>query len=336
MRVRATTRKFPGGVRFRAMLAIAALFIALQADDPRQALAERIDSALVQEWKQQGLVPALSADDATWLRRLSLDLCGAIPRPGETERFLADPSPDKRERKIDEYLADRRFADNQAQIWSDLLLSASGKDALRTEPWILAFLEEEFAKGTSFATITELLIRDSGTREEPGSLGFILSYRDAIETLSGVTARAFLGLQIQCAQCHDHPYDTWKQDDFNRFTGFFYDMRADHVPGGKSKDGLFRVDDSSPERNLELRVRRMLSGRRNDADPSMAPPPTGDDETDEARRKRRARRTKASKTLEPEPSMEGTAEEKPEGTPEETPDMASMSSMSETDDATPI
>ena len=225
----------------------------------QQELADLIDQSLAAAWQEQKLQPTAPADDAVWLRRVSLDLCGSIPDRDEVARFLEESAPDKRARKIDEYLADRRFAENLSYLWTNLLLASAGKDAERTKSWVQPWIETQIQAGMPYRELVHHMIADAGSTIDPGSLSFILSYRDAIETIAGVSARTFLGLQIQCAQCHDHPFDKWKQTDFNRFTGFFLDMRADHVPTARKGVPLFRVLDMTPEWDLRARLHRIIA-----------------------------------------------------------------------------
>ncbi len=237
---------------------------ARQAADPggaeQQALAATIDRALAEAWGSQQITPAPAADDAHWLRRLSLDLCGVVPPASEVDAFLADPSADKRARKIDAYIEDRRLADHFSFLWSNLLVATAGKDANKTKRWVRPWLREQLEHHVPFREITRHLVADIGAARNPGSFAFVLSYRDSIETLAGVTARAFLGLQIQCAQCHDHPYDTWKRDQFNQFAGFFLELRGDHGLLSELQGGAgFRVIDKTPEWDLGDRLRKLAA-----------------------------------------------------------------------------
>ncbi len=230
----------------------------------QQALAESIDRALADAWQTQGLLPAPPVDDAAWLRRLSVDLRGAIASRDEVARFLDDAGGDKRARKVDEYLNDRQLGENLALLWTNLLLAGAGKrDTERTKPWLRDWLNEQFVRGASFSSVASRLVAEAAAAPRPGATSFVLSYRDAIDTLSGVTARALLGVQIQCAQCHDDPNGRWKRDDFNRFTSFFLDMHADHTPRQTEGIGAFRVVDRSPEANLKAALDKLAaaSGR---------------------------------------------------------------------------
>jgi hypothetical protein len=224
-------------------------------DRSPQALAELIDRTLAQEWKVRKLPFAESADDAAWLRRLSLDLCGTIPEREEVAAFLADDREDKRARKIDEYLADRACAQNLSYLWSNALLSGAqrGSDVARLlRPW----LEEQFARNVPFADVVRDLIGGTGRTDQNGGSSFVLAYADDIEALASVTARSILGVQIQCAQCHDHPYDRWKQSDFNGFAGFFLGMRANRV---SEMPPVFELSDLSTDELRRDQVRRLIA-----------------------------------------------------------------------------
>ncbi|MBL8841302.1 MAG: DUF1549 domain-containing protein [Planctomycetes bacterium] len=218
------------------------------------ALTAEFDAALAAAWSAQGLVPAAPLDEARWLRRLSLDLRGTIPSPEEIERYFARPPATRRAEEIEAALADPRFAETLAFQWNDLLLAEAGKDAEKTARWLKPWLAERLAGPITFPQLARELVAAAGAARVPGAFAFPLSYRDSIETLAGVTARAFLGLQIQCAQCHDHPYDHWKQAEFNRFAAFFAELRGDHGVLSEVGGPGFRVLDRSPEWDLADRL----------------------------------------------------------------------------------
>lgn len=214
------------------------------ADRPSPAaVAELIDRALEAEWKERKIRPADPADDATWLRRASLDLCGTIPLREEVAAFLEDPRADKRARKVDEYLADPAWAQNFSYVWGNALLAGAqkggGPEGTRLRPW----LEMQLAQNRPFDLIAHELIAATGRNDENGAASFVLAYTDDIESLSAVASRTFLGVQIQCAQCHDHPTDRWKQDDFNGFTGFFLGVRGQKLG---EMPAVFNLVDAPP------------------------------------------------------------------------------------------
>ncbi len=229
-------------------------------------VVERIDRALDAEWAARGLADTASADDATWLRRLSIDLLSTIPEAGEVAAFLVDPSADKRDRKVDQYLDDRRFSETLARLWTQLLLGASGVNEAKLTGYLQRWLESAFSKGMAFDRIVRELNCATGEGAEPGPMSFQLAYYDTIETLAGVTARAFLGLQIQCAQCHDHPFDHWKRSEFNRFTGFLADMQGDLRVGVGQRVPHWRLLDRTPEWGVYGKLNRVLRKLRGAAD----------------------------------------------------------------------
>jgi len=232
------------------------------SSDGIAATVARIDVALAAEWAARGVAVAEPAADAVWLRRLSLDLRGLVPEGAEVAAFLADPAPAKRAAKIDAYLADPRFAENFASIWTHLLLGDAGVNEAKLDGYLQPWLETALAKGTSFGEIVRQMTATAGEAHDPGPMSFQLAYYDTIETLSGVTARAFLGLQIQCAQCHDHPFDTWEREQFNRFTGFFRDLQANlRIPSGQ-RTPTWNLVDRSPDADLHARLRALLHKSR--------------------------------------------------------------------------
>ncbi len=233
------------------------------------ALVTRFDAMVAAAWEEQGLVAATPLDDSTWLRRLSLDLRGCAPTPAEIARFLARPAATRRAEEIEAQLTDPRFADELSFQWNELLVGEAGKDAEKTTRWLRPWLAERFREGITFPQLTTELIAASGAARTPGAFAFPISFRDSIETLAGVSARAFLGLQIQCAQCHDHPYDHWTREQFNRFVGFFVEMRGDHGLLSEIGGPGFRVIDRSPEWDLADRLRELEAGASSMDKPSM-------------------------------------------------------------------
>jgi hypothetical protein len=214
----------------------------------QKRLAGRIDAALAQVWKEQELRQAAPADDPTWLRRLSLDLKSVIPSREEVAEFLASKAPDKRERKIEEYLDDPAFARSLSYLWSRALLNSAANAGERRD--LRPYLQERFAAHAPFADVVCSLVAAEGRKKEDPSASFLLAYGGQPEALAGVTARAFLGVQIQCAQCHDHPYDKWKQNDFKGFAAFFANVNK----------GAAMAMDADPERDRRAALELLQKG----------------------------------------------------------------------------
>jgi len=228
--------------------------------DP-DALAATIDRALEAAHHEQGIVAAPPADDATWLRRLSLDVRGTIPARDEVVAFLADPSPARRAERIDAWLRTPEFAANFASLFvNELLETAAAKDRARARMWMAPWIEAELRGAASFATIARGVAAGTSDSSAPGPAGLSVVYRDTLETLSGTLAKSFLGVQIQCAQCHDDPAGRFRQEQFFRFTGFFADLSVE-MKSQKSRAGpLLRVMDFPAERRLLEELKRQRGG----------------------------------------------------------------------------
>jgi hypothetical protein len=202
--------------------------------DPVQ-LAERIDAHLDARFKAEKVTPAPQADDAEFLRRAYLDLTGRIPTPRDVHDFLADKDPDKRAKLIDDLLDSPRCATHFAAVWRSALLPEAASDAQARvfQPGFEAWLKLKFRANTPYdkfvrelltapistdAQAPEAVLRDP---TKPNALAFFAVKDAKAENLAAATARVFLGVQIECAQCHDHPFGRWEQDQFWQTAAFF-------------------------------------------------------------------------------------------------------------------
>jgi len=193
------------------------LLSAAWADAP--PLRQVVDEQLAAAWKAKELVPAPLADDATFLRRVYLDLVGGIPTHDETVAFLAETSAGKREQLIAKLLDDPRFAAQKALQWDLVLFGRNppGGDATRNRAPFRGWLTDKFAKNEPLDRWVRALL----LAEEEGSELFYAAYQNKPEDLTEAFSRVFLGTQLQCARCHDHPYTDLKQRDFYGMAGFF-------------------------------------------------------------------------------------------------------------------
>jgi hypothetical protein len=182
-------------------------------------LRQVIDAEVRAAWKRQKLTPARAADDATFLRRVYLDLVGTIPTYEEAKRFLADTDASKRSKLIERLLADPRFSAQQAVVW-DLVLFGRNPPNLegsRARGGFRKWMNKKFADNVP----ADRWVRDLLLAEQEGTELFYAQFRGHPEDAAVGVSRIFLGTQLQCARCHDHPFETWTQRDFYGFAAFF-------------------------------------------------------------------------------------------------------------------
>jgi hypothetical protein len=188
-------------------------------------MSARVDELLVQSWAAAGIEPAAPASDSEFLRRAYHDLAGVIPRASEVREFLADQRPNKRALVIDRLLASPRHSTHMATIVRNRILPLGvdpthDRESLGLQKWLRA----RFAKNLRYDNLVGGLLLTSGGDE----LGPALYFRAndlAPEKIAGSAAELFLGLKLQCAECHDHPYADWKQRDFWGMAAFFARVR---------------------------------------------------------------------------------------------------------------
>ena len=167
-------------------------------------------------------VQAKPADDETYLRRVSMDLIGMPPTPAEITAFSLDPSPDKRAKAVDRLLARPEFGQNWGRYWRDVILYRRADDrAMLASGAIGDYLTEQFNKNAPWDQIARSFITATGDVRENGATGIVMAQFGATPEITSEVARIFMAIQIQCAQCHDHPFDRWKRTQFHELAAFF-------------------------------------------------------------------------------------------------------------------
>jgi hypothetical protein len=220
---------------------------------PQVEIAGPIDEHVTHKLRKLGIVPSAKSDDAEFLRRVSLDATGTLPTPAEIEAFLADTAPDKRAKKIDELLESPAYAAWWATRLSDWTgnndtqlqnaLPVRGRASAEWYEWLRKRVADNTPYDDLVAGIVLAQSRQAGESYEDFCKSMSALYgpkpegsfadRDGLahywarRTFVNPDDRAmgfaytFLGIRIQCAQCHKHPFDRWTQSDFKQFTGFF-------------------------------------------------------------------------------------------------------------------
>lgn len=240
---------------------------AAPAAAPRSQRPLALDALLDAAWKRAGIEAAPRADDATFLRRAYVDLAGTIPPAEVTRAFLDDGAPDKRAKLVDRLLAAPEYAEHWMNYWDAVLMGPGGKplpmvDRVAFRQW----LRDRFAANARWDRIASDLVSATGRNgdgaarakgpvtgmplppeddtepdiDDPrpvnGAVNFTLRFEQNPEDLGGTASRVLLGVQIQCAQCHDHKTEPWRQEDFRRFSSAFFRTKVepldDKKPGG--------------------------------------------------------------------------------------------------------
>jgi hypothetical protein len=189
------------------------------ADDE---LTRRIDIEMADQWKKNGIHPVEPARDSEFMRRVYLDLTGRIPTVSEVHEFFDDASPNRREVLVDRLLAHRDHATHVAALWHAVLLP-NEVDLSRIgggekfDEW----LADRFAANVPYDKVVRELLLAEGRVAESGPLLFYAALKLNPEELAARSSRAFLGVRMECAQCHNHPFDDISQHDFWSFAAFF-------------------------------------------------------------------------------------------------------------------
>lgn len=201
--------------------------------DSVKVLSKRIDQHLARVWKTAGVTPALKAEDHVFFRRLNLDLAGRIPDLLQITDFVDDDSPDKRWFWVDRFLDGPEHPRHFANVWRSIILGSQTNQQFQfAMPQFEAWLRDRIEKNVGLdKLVAQLLTSQDGNanmgigRFNPQANGspqlFFLANENKAENLAAATSRVFLGVKIECAQCHEHPFAKWKKEQFWEFAAFY-------------------------------------------------------------------------------------------------------------------
>ena len=183
----------------------------------QQSTMSKVDVALMEQWKRLQIQPADICDDATFIRRVSVDICGTLPTASEVKAFVADATPDKRRLLVDRLLERPEYASYFGLKWADILQNrGKGYSTSQQRPGTVLFanwIRDSLLENKPYDEfVTEILTATGSQRLNPPTVWY-RSVRTIPNYVESV-AQAFLGLRIQCAQCHHHPADRWSQADY--------------------------------------------------------------------------------------------------------------------------
>ena len=194
-------------------------------------LIEFINEQTRQSWSDNEIAPSDIADDEEFVRRVYLDIVGHIPSADVVEKFVADKDKAKRTKLIEQLLDDPAYVRNWTTIWTNNLIGQQTPRRVSRDG-MQKFLREAFAKNRPWKDIVVDIVTAEGHFEENGAVNYLLAQmqtRDEGVQATAKTTRLFLGIQVQCTQCHNHPFNDWKQDQFWQYNSFFRQLgKEDH------------------------------------------------------------------------------------------------------------
>lgn len=186
--------------------------------------ASLVDRHLVAQWQRLGIEPSAPATDAEFIRRATLDICGTLPTPAEVQDYVADARADKRARLVDRLLERPEYASFFAQRWADILRNrGAGYSTSRQRPGTALFtgwIRDCLAENRPYDRFVADILTATGSQEtNPPAVWYrtVRTTQDYVESV----AQAFLGIRIQCAQCHHHPAERWSQADYYQLAAVF-------------------------------------------------------------------------------------------------------------------
>ena len=226
---------------------------------PKQV--ELINQAMQKGWEENNLKPSPQEDDLKWCRRVYLDLIGRIPTFDELAEFAKDKSSSKKLSLVNRLLNDERYteeyANHWATVWSNVLIGRKGgmeDNSIISREGMMKYLRDSFAQNKPYNDMVYELVTATGTTR-PGTEKFngaanflamkVNPDNGALATAS--VSRVFLGLQVQCTQCHNHPFNQWKQQKFWEFNAFFRQTSAREIQDGMARYGELRNHDFAGE-----------------------------------------------------------------------------------------
>ena len=220
------TLDIPGNVavmvRFGGKVSVCSVSVPLGAPvDSLPPVKNFIDEHVFANLKQIGVPPSPICDDSTFLRRVSLDIAGRLPTSEETKDFLASKEPDKRDRFIDALLNSPDYADYFANKWTALLKNQRSDKADITANFAFhAWMRDNLLANTPYDQIVRQILASTGTIVSNPPVAWYKRVKEPTTQLEDV-AQLFLGVRMQCAQCHHHPFEKWTQAEYYHLAAFF-------------------------------------------------------------------------------------------------------------------
>jgi hypothetical protein len=213
-------------IRYGNLATTASVLLPLGPPLPDDAYADFapknfVDEFVLAKWRELHIAPSAEADDASFMRRLYLDVLGTLPEPDEIREFLADQSPDKRDALVDRVLERPEYADYWTLRWGDILRNQAGEGNIKDNTIAFAkWIHQSLAENKPYDQFVREILTVAGKRSDHPQMDW---WRQAISNPVRVedSSQAFLGMRVSCANCHNHPFENVSQTDYWQFAAFF-------------------------------------------------------------------------------------------------------------------
>ena len=180
-----------------------------------------VDTLLHEKFKKLRIIPSELCSDEEFLRRATLDITGRVPTVDEYNAFLADADPKKRDKLVDELLGRKEFVELWVMKWAELLtIRTTNQISYKSMLLYYTWLQDKIANNVPMNVMVQDLLASNGGTFANAATNYYQNERDTLKVAENV-AQVFMGMRIQCAQCHNHPFDRWTMDDYYSFAAFF-------------------------------------------------------------------------------------------------------------------
>lgn len=211
------------------------------------AVARFIDAQIEASLAAESVPASPQCTDEEFVRRAYLDITGVIPTSEQAKSFIDSRDSAKRSKLIDELLESTNYARHQSDLWMSLLVERTSDNRRVNFDSMRTWLNDQFAANTPWDQMVTKIITASGDQDANPAIGFFLS-NNTVDKMTDETAKAFLGVQLQCAQCHDHKFNDWKQTEYWAMAQFYMKVQI----GGLGKDGTPTIEEKPVVRRNKM------------------------------------------------------------------------------------
>ncbi|MFN0074848.1 MAG: DUF1549 domain-containing protein [Prosthecobacter sp.] len=232
--------------------------------------AKQIDAILAKDWAANKLQGNPDTDENTFVRRIYLDIIGRIPTTRESDEFLTSKAAGKRAKLIDKLLASEAYVQHSFNYWADVLrLTSNGNQTGGVTGAAYAnFVKDSLRANKPYDQFVRDMVAAQGKAWDNGAIGYYMRDRGMPLDNMANTVRVFLGTRIECAQCHNHPFDKWSQMQFYKMAAFTYGVQTQDYSGGtmtgvrdllREQEETIRASYKEPQRPQRLQINGKMS-----------------------------------------------------------------------------